>query len=360
MHNDIMVARSKDRPPMLAIGRYAHLPSRFMRYVDTKPNMKELKKCIFNGPYVMTRFLVPTKPATKIDPPVPEHTIQETYENTLPKNRAYINVEAEAIHMILSGIRDEIYSTDVKTNLFWEFGKFSSRDRESIVSYYSRFYKMMNKMIGNQLEVATMQVNVQFLQQLQPEWLRFVTVVKRDPEQAWRDKDMQKSIALIAKYFTKIYKPTNNNNRTSSNSRNKNVDSNPRTEYGHFAKEWRKPKRVKDYSYHKEKMMLCKQEDKGVPLSADQGDWLDDTDEELDEQELEAYYMYMAKIQEVLHVTDDNSGPTYDTEPLEQVQTDNEYNVFAKDKQHSKKPESINDTNVMEIVDNNVILITQI
>ncbi|GKB26065.1 hypothetical protein Tco_0865466 [Tanacetum coccineum] len=27
--------------------------------------------------------------------------------------------------------------------------------------------------------------------------------------------------------------------------------------------------------------------------------------------------MYMAKIQEVLHATDDNSGPTYDTEPLE-------------------------------------------
>nr|GFC64246.1 hypothetical protein [Tanacetum cinerariifolium] len=35
---------------------------------------------------------------------------------------------------------------------------------------------------------------------------------------------MQKNLALIAKYFKKIYKPTNNNLRTSSNSRNKNVD----------------------------------------------------------------------------------------------------------------------------------------
>ncbi|GKA53336.1 hypothetical protein Tco_0746651, partial [Tanacetum coccineum] len=42
-----------------------------------------------------------------------------------------------------------------------------------------------------------------------------------------------------------------------------------------------------------------------------------DTDEEPDEQELEAHYMYMAKIQEVPHVTNDNSGPTYDIEPLE-------------------------------------------
>ncbi|GJW86091.1 reverse transcriptase domain-containing protein [Tanacetum coccineum] len=44
-----------------------------------------------------------------------------------------------------------------------------------------------------------------------------------------------------------------------------------------------KPKQVKDYAYHKEKMMLCKQEEKGVPLSADQGDWLNGTDEESDE-----------------------------------------------------------------------------
>ncbi|GKC03682.1 hypothetical protein Tco_0995292 [Tanacetum coccineum] len=47
-------------------------------------------------------------------------------------------------------------------------------------SYYSIFYKMMNEMIRNNLTVATMQVNVQFLQQLQPEWLIFVTIVKQN------------------------------------------------------------------------------------------------------------------------------------------------------------------------------------
>ncbi|GKE34458.1 retrotransposon protein, putative, unclassified, partial [Tanacetum coccineum] len=158
-----------------------------------------------------------------------------------------------------------------------------------------------------------------------------------DPEQqAQKDKEMQKKLALIAKYFKKLYKPTNNNLRTSSNTRNKNVDTtlrykndnqtrqfeNQRTmtvagaretvgspvvkqsgiqcfnckEFGHFAKEWRKPKRVKDSMYHKEKMLLCKQAEKGVPLQAEQYDWLADTDEEIDEQELEAHYSYMAKI----------------------------------------------------------------
>nr|GFB00069.1 hypothetical protein [Tanacetum cinerariifolium] len=45
-------------------------------------------------------------------------------------------------------------------------------------------------------------------------------------------------------------------------------------------------------------MLLCKQAEKCVPLQAEQSDWLADVDEEIDEQELEAHYSYMEKIQE--------------------------------------------------------------
>nr|GFB99135.1 hypothetical protein [Tanacetum cinerariifolium] len=56
-------------------------------------------------------------------------------------------------------------------------------------------------------------------------------------------------------------------------------------EFGNFAKECRKPKRVKDFAYHKENMLLCKQAEQGVPFQAEQYDWLADTDEEIDEQD---------------------------------------------------------------------------
>ncbi|GKF77677.1 hypothetical protein Tco_0230147 [Tanacetum coccineum] len=46
-------------------------------------------------------------------------------------------------------------------------------------------------------------------------------------------------------------------------------------------------------------MLMCKQAEKGVELQAEQSDWLADTDEEIDEQELEAHHSYLAKIQEV-------------------------------------------------------------
>nr|GEW63568.1 Gag-Pol polyprotein [Tanacetum cinerariifolium] len=305
MHSNIMAAGSKDHLPMLATGRYAEWQSRFLRYIDTRPNGDALRKCILEGPYKLTTVTIPAVPATNDTPAVPERTAIETLLTMSSKNKAHYESEKEEIHLLLTGIGDEIYSTvdacktahemwiaierlqqgeylniqDVKTNLYWEFGKFTSHDGESMESYYSRFYKMMNEMIRNNLKVATMQVNVQFLQQLQPEWSR-------------------------------------------------------------------KPKRVKDSTYHKEKMLLWKQANKGVPLQAEQADWLEDTYAKIDEQESEAHSSFMEKIQEV-PIADSGT----DTEPLEQVQYDAEYNVFANERQHSKQPESISNIFVVEKTD---------
>ncbi|GKB25289.1 hypothetical protein Tco_0864690 [Tanacetum coccineum] len=97
-------------------------------------------------------------------------------------------------------------------------------------------------------------------------------------------------------------------------------------------------------------MLLCKQAKKGVPLQAEQAEWLKDTNEEINEQELEAHYSFMEKIQEV-----PTADPGTDFEPLEQVQYDAEYNVFSNERQHSDQPESISNTSVVEKVDSNVI-----
>ncbi|GJS93643.1 hypothetical protein Tco_0800611 [Tanacetum coccineum] len=49
-----------------------------------------------------------------------------------------------------------------------------------------------------------------------------------DPEQSRKDKRNEKNWHNLAKYFKKLYKPTNNNLRTSSNSKNKTEDTTPR------------------------------------------------------------------------------------------------------------------------------------
>nr|GEY64891.1 hypothetical protein [Tanacetum cinerariifolium] len=363
MHNNIMTTGSRDHPPMLATRKYTQWRSRFLRYIDTRPNGDALRKCI----------------------------LEDTLLNMSLENKDHYQSEKEAIHLLLTGIRDEIYSTvdacktthdmwiaierlqqgeslniqDVKTNLFWEFGKFTSHDGESMESYYSRFYKMMNEMVRNNLTVATMQVNVQFLQQLQPEWSRFVKIVKQNhdldtlsyhklfdvlkqyqkevneirAERIAKNTNPSTLVAAAQQYPDPYYQapkshkpyapPSKQSSSTRSNaytkykgkeiakpitplSKNKNVDTSPRykndnqtgqfgnqrtvtvvgtretvgsqvvqqtriqhfncKEFGHFAKECQKPKRVKDYTYHKEKMLLCKQAKKGIPLQAKQAD----------------------------------------------------------------------------------------
>nr|GEZ40505.1 hypothetical protein [Tanacetum cinerariifolium] len=92
------------------------------------------------------------------------------------------------------------------------------------------------------------------------------------------------------------------------------------------------------------------QSEQGVPLQAEQYDWLAYTNKEVDEQELEAHYSYMAKIQEVPTA---DSGTNF--EPLEQVQNDAGYNVFANDLQHSEQFESISNTCLVETDDCNAV-----
>nr|GEV97843.1 hypothetical protein [Tanacetum cinerariifolium] len=67
-------------------------------------------------------------------------------------------------------------------------------------------------------------------------------------------------------------------------------------EFRHVARECQKPKRVKDAAYHREKMLLCKQKEAGIQLNAEQADWKDDTNDESDDQELEAHYVTPPKM----------------------------------------------------------------
>nr|GFB87723.1 hypothetical protein [Tanacetum cinerariifolium] len=149
-----------------------------------------------------------------------------------------------------------------------------------------------------------------------------------DDEDTSKDKEIDKLMALISLSFKKIYKPTNNNLRTSSNTSRANQDNSPRIHKNAGYEGQRSgtvagardtvgssmPKRAKDAAYHREKMLLCKQEEAGIQLNAEQADWRDDTDDESDDQELEAHYMYMAKLQQVSPDVDD-SGPIFDKEP---------------------------------------------
>ncbi|GJU24468.1 retrovirus-related pol polyprotein from transposon TNT 1-94 [Tanacetum coccineum] len=136
-------------------------------------------------------------------------------------------------------------------------------------------------------------------------------MVAEDDEMS-KEKEIDKLIALISLSFKKIYKPTNKNLRTSSNTSTHVVQQS----------------RIQD-----------------------------DTDDEPEDQELEAHYLYMAKIQEITPDAFDNSGPVFDAEPLQKVHNDDDhYNMFANDREHPEQPETVNGTYSYEQGDTNIVI----
>nr|GEZ56252.1 retrovirus-related Pol polyprotein from transposon TNT 1-94 [Tanacetum cinerariifolium] len=143
---------------------------------------------------------------------------------------------------------------------------------------------------------------------LQPIYDQEPSVVAEDDETS-KDKEINKLMALMSLSFKKIYKPTNNNLRTSSNTSRANQDNSPRINRSAGYEN----QRIGNVSRARET------EEAGIQLNAEQADWRDDTDDdELEDQELEAHYMYMAQLQEVSPDAA-NSGPIFDDEPLQKI-----------------------------------------
>nr|GEW93461.1 hypothetical protein [Tanacetum cinerariifolium] len=134
-----------------------------------------------------------------------------------------------------------------------------------------------------------------------------------DDEDTSKDKEIDKLMALISLSFKKIYKPTNNNLRTSSNTSRTNQDNSPRIH--------------KNAGYEGQRSGTVAGDRETV--------------------ELEAHYMYMAKLQQVSPDAVD-SGPIFDTEPKQQVQNDDHYDVFVIKCQHSEQFESVHNTYLIE------------
>nr|GFC88272.1 hypothetical protein [Tanacetum cinerariifolium] len=96
LHNAIMEASSKDRPPMLAPGNYIKWKSRIKRYIDTKPNRELIHYCLENPPYELgwnDKFIIDAEG----NPTTATHQVFKTYQNVEQEIRNQLNAEAEAI-----------------------------------------------------------------------------------------------------------------------------------------------------------------------------------------------------------------------------------------------------------------------
>ncbi|GJR92124.1 retrovirus-related pol polyprotein from transposon TNT 1-94 [Tanacetum coccineum] len=82
----------------------------------------------------------------------------------------------ENVKMILEG--SELTKDDRESQLYDEFEHFRQIKGETIQGYYVRFTKLINDMRNIKMTMSRMQLNSKFVNNMLPEWSRFITEVK--------------------------------------------------------------------------------------------------------------------------------------------------------------------------------------
>ncbi|GJR55758.1 retrovirus-related pol polyprotein from transposon TNT 1-94 [Tanacetum coccineum] len=188
---------------------------------------------------------------------------EQTNDELTEKELKQVKADDHAIQTILIGLSKDIYAVVDSCETTQEIW-FTSTDGESIECYYHHFSKLMNDFKRNKHFPENIASNLKFLNNLQPKWSRHVTIVHQtkdlhiadytqlydllkynqkeiDDLRAERIAKTHDLLALMANsnnpfnYLvfhqdqpspsiqTKLLTPTNNNQRISSNPRNRQI-----------------------------------------------------------------------------------------------------------------------------------------
>ncbi|GJU70389.1 hypothetical protein Tco_1256648 [Tanacetum coccineum] len=148
--------------------------SRILRYAKSRPKGKLIYNSIINGPYVRRMIPEPGDPDREVF--VNETFHEQTDEELTKKDLKQVEADDQAIQTILLGLPEDIYAAVDSCETAQEIW-FTYTDGESIESYYHRFSKLMNDFKRNKHFSEKIASNLKFLNNLQPEWKRHVTIV---------------------------------------------------------------------------------------------------------------------------------------------------------------------------------------
>nr|GEW38194.1 hypothetical protein [Tanacetum cinerariifolium] len=205
---DIYAAGSESRPPMLNKENYVPWSSRLLR---------ELGVMVVSSSLTILLGL-------------PED-IYAAIDSCETAQEIWLRVQ-----QIMKG--SNIGIQEKKANLFNEWERFTSNEGESIESYYHLFLKLMNDLKRNKHFPEKIASNLKFLNNLQPEWSRHVTIVHQTKD--LHTADYTQLSHNCNEYGTRINgksiqaKPLNTNQQQSKNfiKPKEQVDCSTENEYG--------------------------------------------------------------------------------------------------------------------------------
>ncbi|GJS36969.1 retrovirus-related pol polyprotein from transposon TNT 1-94 [Tanacetum coccineum] len=173
---DIYVAGSENRPPMLNKDNYVPWSSRLLRYAKSKPNGKLIYTSIMNGPYV--KRMIPEPGDPNRDVRVAETFHEQTDEELTEKEVKQMEADDQAIQTILMGLPEDIYAAIDSCETDQEIWlRVQQMMKGSDIGIQEKKAKLFNEWERNKHFSEKIANNLKFLNNLKPEWSRHVTIV---------------------------------------------------------------------------------------------------------------------------------------------------------------------------------------
>nr|GEY01474.1 hypothetical protein [Tanacetum cinerariifolium] len=262
----MILSGADNRPPMLDKDLYDSWKSQMELYMQNREHERMILESVKDCPLIWP-------------------TIKENGETRTKKYAnlsAAENIQAD-FQLLMQGTSLTKQERDCK--LYDVFDMFTHIKGESLHKYYLRFTQLINDMNIYNMKMEQFQVNTKILNSLPPEWSKFVTdvkLVKGDDPISY----LNKAMAFLTVVAFSRFSSTNNQLRTSSNTRNQATIQDERVTVqqvqgrqwqsyfgigeGYMARQCTQPKRPRNIAWYKDKAILAEAQEAGQALDEKQ------------------------------------------------------------------------------------------
>nr|GEU39141.1 hypothetical protein [Tanacetum cinerariifolium] len=366
MSRDVITVGSTMRILLLYRGEYSQWRERFMNYLEEQTDGKAMVNSIQNGDHPLPVVAQVSLAGTEQNAPP---TIKDPKFWTAEEKKTR-KIDRLTRSLLIQRIPNDIYSLidrnettkdlrdalerqmrgseygeqDKKAAILYEYETFKATEGEQLLDTYLRYLQVINDLKKCGYKKDNCELNYKFLNNLQPEWKQYGTLMRQTKNLIdinidalynilkQNQGDVNDALGYKKKAVMVTSDPLALVADEIEKKEDKNVDENKRDmskvkcynckKEGHFAKDCKKAK-VKDYNHYKTKMLLAKKDsDEQVLLAEDQA-WLESNSDESSSSAEET-------ITEVAYYTSDSESES-EYETSEYYDNSTNYGLFMND-----------------------------